>query len=389
MSFDHKFIIYYCTNLAPLYRKSLWKLLLENSHNDMHFIFGENHALGINPIDFNQKEFALHKSKLHRIKNIWLNHKILIWQKGVISKFFKSKFDMAIFLGEMYCISTWLAVIICRMRAIKVVYWGHGLYGNEGKLKLFLRKAFFRLAHNHLLYERRAKQLMVNEGFNPEKLYVVFNSLDYMEHKKLRIKYEHINKSDVFSFFSKPTLPVLVFIGRLTTVKKLNMLYQAVAQINKKQIRANLLIIGDGPEKQNLKITGEQGLKSCWLYFTGAIYNEEEIGKYLSASDLCVSPGNVGLTAIHSLSFGTPVCTHGNLSNQMPEAEAITEGYNGFFFKENDINNLKRKIINWLETNVDREKIREQCYEIIDTYYNPYYQLSVFNQMLNNEKPEL
>ena len=53
---------------------------------------------------------------------------------------------------------------------------------------------------------------------------------------------------------------------------------------------------------------------------------------------------NVGLTAIHSLSFGTPVLTHNNFDNQMPEVQAINEGENGGFFIENDLEDLIKKI---------------------------------------------
>ena len=49
-------------------------------------------------------------------------------------------------------------------------------------------------------------------------------------------------------------------------------------------------------------------------------------------SDLTVSPGNIGLTAIHSLSYGTPVCSHSNFNNQMPESEAIINFEKWFFF---------------------------------------------------------
>ena len=44
---------------------------------------------------------------------------------------------------------------------------------------------------------------------------------------------------------------------------------------------------------------------------------------------------------------------------------------------------------NWLTTNTNREKVRERCYEIIDNYYNPKYQLKVFNCLLNDENPEI
>jgi glycosyltransferase involved in cell wall biosynthesis len=382
-----KFFLF--TNIASHYRASLWALLLKNPIWEIHFFFGSNSNSGIQPINFSAKEFSLYKNQLHQLKNFWIKGKILIWQKGVIGPCFKEEFDQAIFLGEMYCLSTWLAAIICRLRGVRVVFWGHGIYGNEGRIKLFIRKIFYHLAHQHLLYERRAKKIMHESGFNPNNLYVVFNSLDYDTHKTLRIRFQNLNKSDVFTFFSDPLLPVIVFIGRLTAVKKLDLLLDAVKLINSESVKVNLLFIGEGPERKSLEFDGQVGLVKRWLYFRGACYNEEIIGKYLYASDLCVSPGNVGLTAIHSLSLGTPVATHDNLNNQMPEAEAITEGYNGFFFKENDIKDLKTKVENWLKSNTNRNKIREQCYEIIDKYYNPYYQFNVFNKIFSNKRPEV
>ena len=380
---------YIFTNIAPHYRASLWALLLRESNWKPHFFYSSNSKSGIHSIDFSKEDFSEHQNRLHKLKNYWLGDKILIWQRGVISQCLNRPFSQAIFLGDMYCLSTWLAVIICRMRGIQVAFWGHGLYGDEGFLKLFVRKTFYRLAHQHLLYERRAKSLMAQQGFNPKKLYVVFNSLDYDTHKTLRVRYQNLNKSDIFPFFSDTSLPVIVFIGRFTSTKKLDLLLNAVSQLNAESIQINLVFIGDGSERKPLELAGKDGLEQRWLHFTGSCYDEETIGMYLSKADLCVSPGNIGLTAIHCLSYGTPVSTHNNLNNQGPEAETINEGYNGFFFKENDLTDLKNKIENWLNSNTNREKIREQCYEVIDKYYNPYYQLTVFNRLLNNENPEL
>jgi len=381
--------IKFFTNIAPHYRASLWLKLLKHNNHNVHFYYGSNPNAGIPAINFSKEEFSKYKNHIHQIKNFWFNSKILFWQKGVVSQCLRSNIDLAIFLGEMYCLSTWLAAIICRIRGVRVAFWGHGIYGNEGKLKLFVRKTFFRLAHQHLLYERRAKIIMQEQGFNPEKLYLVFNSLDYDTHKTLRTRFQNLNKADVFPFFSDSTLPVIVFIGRLTAVKKLDLLFNAVMQMNTESVEVNLIFIGDGPERKTLELAGKEGLEKGWLHFSGACYDEETIGKYLSSADLCVSPGNVGLTAIHTLSLGTPVATHGNFSNQMPEAQTITEGYNGFFFKENDVTDLKIKIENWLKANTDRNKIRQQCYKVIDKYYNPYFQLTVFNRLFNNKKPEI
>lgn len=379
--------IKFFVNLAPHYRAPLWNILLNNSDWEAHFFYGDN-LNGVETIDFEREEFSSNRDQIHKVQNYWMKKNRLVWQQGVIRECLNSKFDFAVFTGEMSRLSTWIAALICRFRGMKVVFWGHGLYGNEKELKLMIKKTFFRLADKHLLYERRAKKIMIQRGFAPENLYVVFNSLDYDAHKNLRHKFQLLNKKDVFPFFTDPFLPVVIFIGRLTCVKKIDMLLQAMNQINDKTTQVNLVIVGDGPERDSLEELGKSGLKNGWLYFTGACYDEEVNGRYLSKADLCVSPGNVGLTAIHSLSFGTPVCTHGNMYHQMPEAGAIQTGYNGFFFKENDVNDLKIKIEDWLN-NMDRKQMRKKSYEIIDKYYNQHYQLTVFNRLVSGENPEL
>lgn len=377
------------TNIAPIYRKSLWLKLLQNDSFNCSFAYGKNSSSGIPQI--HQDEFGTfsRSKQLQSIKNIWLKKKVLLWQSGSLRIALKRDYSVIIFLGECYCLSTWLAAVICRLRGIRVVFWGHGIYGNESKLKLILRKTFYRLAHQHLLYERRAKKLMIARGFKPEDLYVVFNSLDYDRQKALREQYRSLSKQEVYPFFKNPDLPTLVFIGRLTMEKKIEMLVDAANSINSEKTEVNLVFIGDGSEREKLEKLGLKGIAEKWLHFVGSCYSEEEIGRYLAVSDLCVSPGNVGLTAIHSLGFGTPVCTHGNLNNQMPESEAVVDGYNGFYFKENDINNLMDGIKKWFSTNPDRELVRKHCFEIIDTYYNPDYQLTVFNRVVGDKIPTI
>lgn len=377
------------TNIAPIYRKSLWLMLLKNDSFRCFFAYGKNLSSSIPQIHKNQFGVFGQSNRIKRVKNIWIKKKVLFWQSGVLGIALKSDYSVIIFLGDCYCLSTWLSAVICRFRGIRVVFWGHGIYGNESKLKLIFRKYFYRLAHQHLLYERRAKKLMVAQGLQSDDLYVVFNSLDYDRHKVLREQYRELTKQKVYPFFKAPNLPTLVFIGRLTKQKKLEMLVHAANEINSKKMVVNLVFIGNGSERGKLEKLGNIGGDDKWLHFVGDCYSDEEIGRYLAVSDLCVSPGNVGLTAIHSLSFGTPVCTHSNLKNQMPEVEAIIDGYNGFYFKENDVSDLVEGIKKWLSTNTDREILRERCFEVIDTYYNPDYQLAVFNRVVEGRVPEI
>ena len=376
------------TNIASHYRSPIWKELLNTDYFYTEFYFSRNKSLGIKEIDFNEKEFKENRSRLNIVKGLWFKE-ILFWQFRVLSICFFKYFDKAIFLGDAYCLSTWIAATVCRLRRIDVIFWGHGLYDNENWFKKRFRILFFSLADKHLLYERRAKKIMANERFDKDKLYVIFNSLDFNNHKVLREKYKFIEKKNVFYKLPNPDYPIIIFIGRLTSAKRIDVLIEAALKINKKNVKINVVIVGDGIERKYLETIGKEGLDKGWLIFKGACYDEEQNAKYLSAADLCVSPGNVGLTGVYSLTFGTPVATHDDMSNQMPEADAIIEGSNGFFFKKNNSSNLAKKLEGWFSVNKDPNELYKNCINIIDTYYNPNYQLKVFKRILYNLPPKV
>ena len=69
---------------------------------------------------------------------------------------------------------------------------------------------------------------------------------------------------------------MIIFIGRITRVKKLHLLIQAANNINSEIPALNLLIIGNGPEKNKLIKKGYKGLKGGWLNFMGECYDENQ-----------------------------------------------------------------------------------------------------------------
>ncbi len=115
---------------------------------------------------------------------------------------------------------------------------------------------------------------------------------------------------------------------------------------------------------------------NVWLF--GPCYEEDVIGELIYNADICVSPGSIGLTAIHSLMYGTPVVTHNDLTTQGPEFEAIIEGYNGAFFEKDNVNDLCKKI----KFVVEAQFSKEQCFEIVDKIWNPHNQIELFKKEL-------
>ncbi|MCK4824025.1 glycosyltransferase [bacterium] len=368
------------TNISPHYRNCLWQVMVADSEIEFHFFFGKPIREGIKVIDFNSADWKNYLNRIHYVRNIRIGG-LLIWQFGVIKEVFKTKWNALIFLGDFHIISTWIAAILARILHKPVYYWTHGVYGNESKLKFLLRRIFLSIANRHFIYGNYSKNLLIDSGFDASKLYVVNNSLDYDRHLQIRNRVIDNNYYSSRQFFKNPTLPILIFIGRLTPQKKLELLIHAVKRLNAEKDSVNLIVIGDGPMKEKISDLSAGFEETIHLY--GPSYDESEIGFLVANASLCVSPGNVGLTAIHSLSFGTPVVTHNNFSNQMPEFEAIEEGVTGAFFEENSIESLVKTVDTWMKKKSLREsEIINACHMRIDSLYNPHYQLSMFKSAL-------
>lgn len=370
------------TNIAPLYTRPLWIELSSSGEVEYTFYSSRNGFSGIKTIDIKESDlFPSGIFKWRFLRNVYAGN-LLVFQFGVILKFLFSKYDAFVLSGEMHILSNWIAGIICKIRRKPLLIWGHGIYGDESSLKKILRLWFYKLADYQLLYGERARKLMIGAGFDPGRLVTVFNSLDYKYHSHL---YERTDRDDLRHLknelfpncFDKP---VIVFIGRLTKEKKLSYLLEAVHLSKSKGNSYNCLIIGNGPEMNSLKRQSDVLGMADNVCFYGPCYDEEVNARFLILAECCVSPGNVGLTAIHAMSFGTPVITHDNMANQGPEAEAIRPDETGFFFEENNPVSLSETIDKLITKG--KAGMEAKCREEVYDKWNPAKQASSFNHVV-------
>ena len=100
----------------------------------------------------------------------------------------------------MNILSTWIGLLICRLRNKKTILWTHGFYGNENYIKKQLRTLFYSMGNKYLLYEKRGKKLMINAGFDANKIFVIYNSLDYELQKEYFENYQKNNLKKSLTF---------------------------------------------------------------------------------------------------------------------------------------------------------------------------------------------
>ena len=368
--------VIYFANVFPSYRKELWKELLSLKKIDFNIFFSQKEFQGIEGTSIDSFFTRSETKKLHQLKNIKLFGHIW-WQWGILKILIFKNYDSVIFLGDIKIITNWLGIIICKIRRKKIGLWTHGIYGNEKSIKKTIRYFFLNLADNIFLYERRAKRILLRHNFLNEKLHVVYNSINLNIQTKV---YQSLD----FQFKRKHNVYNLIFFGRLTKVKRIDLAIDAVIRLNRKNRKYLLKIVGDGPQEEYLKKRVKESDAHEYISFEKGKYCEYEIGQMFMNSDLLLSPGNVGLNAVHAMFYGTPVLTHNDFNNQMPESEIIEEGFNGIFYKKNSLMSIQEKTEQWFRINFDswnRDNIRKKLIK----KYNPKYQAQIFEQVLYNK----
>lgn len=357
-------------NTAPRYREAVFRAI--DKEYDCDWYFGKTKS------DIKEMDTSLLKNVTYY--KTYGNPQKWYWKCNYLRLLFKKNYKNYLILPETRSISDWIFFILAYtlFRKKHFYLWTHGWYGKESGIDAKMKLWLYRHATGTFVYGDRAKHLLIEQGIPEEKLFVIHNSLDYDTQKELR---ENIVPSDIYKKHFKNKQPTIIFIGRLTKVKKLDMIIDALACLRNKGEKYNLVFVGDGSESKSLKVkVKDLGLEDqVWFY--GASYDEKTNAELIYNADLCVSPGNVGLTAMHALVFGCPVITHNCFKWQMPEYEAIHAGKTGDFFKMNDIKDLTTTISQWFAAKSGkRDEVRKACFNEIDTNWNPYYQMDIIKK---------
>ena len=311
-------------------------------------------------------------------------YRSFMWQKGIIGAALGREFDQLILLANAYWIATWLAAIIARLRGKRVLFWSHGFLKPPTGLKGVLRNVFFKLAHAHLFYGDRAKIYAVAAGWDPKRIHVVRNSLHLDAQVKAR---EAVTPEAIEALkhrlFSDPSLPLVYATCRLQPGKRPDLLLAALTRLQSEGLRANTIIVGDGPCKADLvRVACEAGLP---VHFEGACYDEARLALLTSASDITVCPGFVGLTSIHSMVFGVPVISNDRSHETAPAGEAIERGVTGDLFRSGDVGDLARVMRTWLDGSHDRAATRAACIAMVEQGWSPAYQQAIIEMTVLGE----
>ncbi len=140
----------------------------------------------------------------------------------------------------------------------------------------------------------------------------------------------------------KSKTPMILYLGRLTTAKSVNILILAVKQIIQKVPNVSVIIAGDGPSKNFLQKMVKSLKLDKYIRFVGKVSEAEKLALYQKAW-VFVNPSLIegwGITTIEANACGTPVVA----SNVAGLRDAVHNPHSGFLVPYGQADEFARAI---------------------------------------------
>lgn len=256
----------------------------------------------------------------------------------------RTKPDAVIVQGSPYELTSWFLLVWGKLTGVPILPWTIGLQRRETGLKWKMRRAMFDLGRGLLVYGDYSKDLLTQNGMAPEKIHVIYNSLDLTVQQQAlkslsqeRVEYRRLELGIA------PGEACFCFIGRIVARKRLAVALQAIKKLIDQGARTHFILIGDGDDVPRLKqIAADQNI-SEFIHFTGSLYEEADIAEYMSLCIGSIIP-EAGLPIVHPMSYALVPIISDDIERHGTEWEAVKEGETGFFFADNDAASLARII---------------------------------------------
>lgn len=188
----------------------------------------------------------------------------------------------------------------------RVGLWGHG-YGRSSVARP-LRNILANRVDALIFYsERRRAKFQKLWGGSREKLFVAPNSLVVPNHGPA----------------TSPLRDWLIYVGRVQHRKRLDLGIAAIRLLKDNGKLVRLLIVGDG-ESTNLRDYAASLDVAELVEFRSGTYVAADLRTPFHGALAYLSPGHVGLGAVHAVSYGIPVIAAKD-ANHAPEVDHLLE----------------------------------------------------------------
>lgn len=297
-------------------------------------------------------------------------HSPLPWFNKEFNRIFLEDYDIIHAHGNgPYSVLGLLASKVKRVPFVMTFHTVHSLYTHYifgGRLiKPHHVEMFLKLFANRCSLILTVSEKMKNElqkyGVKKE-IYVTPNFLDLK-------RFTNLKKGFLHKLLKLPSdVKLVTTVGRIGEEKNIDFLLRVFKIVYSENSNVHLVIIGQGPEKENLeKLTSELGISNR-VHFTGKISYDFMPQAYFDSCIFLFSSVSEtqGIVVLEADAAGTPVV----VSDDSAFKNMVYDNKNGFALPLNE-DKFAHKILELLEDNKLREDMSNEAKKIAFTDFDP------------------
>ena len=250
------------------------------------------------------------------------------------AKFWRKKFVVR-FAGD----SAWETAFNLKLTQDDILTFQKKIYSSFIETRKKHRTKILKSADAVIAVSNFIKDLAIRIGVLSQKIYVVYNAVDFLPDAPKR---------------EKPSFPTLVFSGRLVPWKGVEMLVRVVSKLKERYPKISFEILGDGPELGRLKeLVRGLGIGEN-VRFRGRVSETDSHSVFARSTVFVLNTNYEGLphSVLNAMRVGIPVITTPVGGNP----EVVQNGVNGFLAPHNDEEAWFKAIAKLLDDEDLREK---------------------------------
>ncbi|MEM1539450.1 MAG: glycosyltransferase family 4 protein, partial [Candidatus Bathyarchaeia archaeon] len=250
--------------------------------------------------------------------NIRLFSDIFTYNVLSAAKFINSALKREGYQFDIVCVHDWLSsiagIIIKNETRVPVVFHVHstewGRSGGQGsQVVSHIESAMAEKADRIITVSHAMQEDLVRHGWPKSKISVVWNGVDPERYNPRRFRPEEAEATRA-KYGIKPEEKMILFLGRLTWVKGVVNLVQAMPMILSEYPNSKLVILGKGEQQNDIVEAaarlGISGKVACRFEF---VPEKERILHY-AAADVCVFPSTYepfGIVSLEAMAMAKPI----------------------------------------------------------------------------------
>ncbi|MGK7876198.1 MAG: glycosyltransferase family 4 protein [Xenococcaceae cyanobacterium] len=285
---------------------------------------------------------------------------------GILGELLKSNYDCLIVFGYHHP-TIWVAIAYARIARKRCLIWSESTLRDkrpQNRAKEMFKRFLVRQASGYIAPGKAQVEYLAELGASPDRIWVAPNSVDsglfaqaaeQLRPQKEQLKQQLGIKGDV-----------LLYVGRLLDDKGIPELLSAFDQIRQEWAPVNLVLVGDGPERE--KYVNECCRRGLSEVMFAGFQEQEALPRYYAIADIFIFPTRSdpwGLVLNEAMLAGLPIiCSRAaGAADDLVKPEK-----NGFLHEPGDVAGIANHICHLLQDNELRKQMGKRSRQIINAY---------------------